>query len=1407
MKTNIALLNRAGPWFGAGLRAAASCAALLLFSTPGSGVERQVLPGHVPKAVARLGLRPVGRLPATNRLSLAIGLPLRNTNALNQLLQDMYDPASPQFRHYLTPEQFTERFGPSKQDYEAVMQFARRQGLEITATHSNRVLLDVAGPVADIEKAFQVTLHTYQHPTEARQFYAPDVEPSVAAGLAVLDISGLNTFALPRPVSHRTSVTGAAHVCSGSGPSGNYMGKDFRNAYAPGVTLTGAGQMVGLVEFEGFYPSDITAYKAMADLPNVPIQVVLLDGFNGVPVAGDGDVFEVEVDIDMVISMAPGLSKVVVFEAGPNRGYHLNDILNAMAANPQIKQFACCWNGFPQSATSDQIFQQMVAQGQSFFMGASDADSLFNNVYNELWGSTPNGGYWPSDDPYVTSVGGTSLTMNGSGASYASEKVWNEGYEPPGFAGCGYLGSSGGSSPVYPIPSWQQGLDMSANRGSTTMRNIPDVAMVAENFVVVWEGSESTGQSGTSFATPLWAAFTALVNQEAAANSEPPVGFLNPALYALGQSADYTNYFHDITVGNNATSTSGGLYPAVPGYDLCTGWGTPKGSNLIYALALPESLGIAPNSNLVFSGPVGGPLNPGALSYSLTNRNGSLDWSLAVDADWLTVAPTNGTLLAGGTNTVITLTPNLLAINPAAGSYTATLYFTNLLDQSVQRRYITLAVFDAPLITSQPTNQSLLEGMTATFSVGTATNALLYYQWQFDSGSGPTNLTNGGGISGSATSALTINNVSPANAGAYSVIVSNAAGSVTSGSASLTIITGQAPAIVSAPASQTILPGATATFTVSGAGDAPLSYFWQLNGTNLAAGGNLSGSATSTLTIRSATVANCGGYSVLITNSYGSVTSTVAVLSLISGVTSPGVALETLYSFTTNAVGYLPFGGLIQANNGSFYGTTSYSGGEGLGTVFQMNANGVVTPLYSFFQNDSDGSHPIAALVQGTNGLLYGTAAAGGDANGDGTVFRISTNGAGTVGWSLSSASSGSVPYGGLVQGQDGNFYGTSLWGGAYGNGMVFRLTAGGSLTGIQSLTKTDGANPACTLVQGADGNFYGTAQNGGTNGGWGTIFKVTPTGLLTSLLSFANTNGALPVAGLTQDGHGTFYGTTYAGGAYGAGTVFKLAADGTFTSLYSFTGGNDGSNCYGGLLLASDGKLYGTTVNGGVYGLGTVFRITSDGTLATLVQFDGYQGANPRCTLMQGADGRLYGTTPNGGANYSGAPDLDIGSIFRLTLPMFLRNPFTQASATATMPYSASLSTNAVTPAGDVLTFAKVSGPAWLSVATAGTLSGTPAGADIGANVFTVSLADTNGWSSTATMSITVVPLPSISLSTQGTNMVLSWSGGQPPYSVQMATDLAGATWQTIAGPMTNTTTLVIPTNTAAFYRVGVGN
>jgi hypothetical protein len=217
------------------------------------------------------------------------------------------------------------------------------------------------------------------------------------------------------------------------------------------------------------------------------------------------------------------------------------------------------------------------------------------------------------------------------------------------------------------------------------------------------------------------------------------------------------------------------------------------------------------------------------------------------------------------------------------------------------------------------------------------------------------------------------------------------------------------------------------------------------------------------------------------------------------------------------------------------------------------------------------------------------------------------------------------------------------------------------------------------------------------------------------------------------------------------------------------------------------------------------VFQITTNGLLTTLFWFNGPNGANPQGTLIQARDGSLYGTAEFGGSQYEGAPQTGDGLVFRLTLPLFLVNPLTQAVATVGVPYAAALSTNAVQPAGDALTFAKVTGPAWLTVAPDGTLSGTPAASDVGPNSFTVSLADTNGWFSAATLNIMVAPSPLImvGLGLQGTNLLLNSDGGQPPYQVQIATNLVNPAWQDFGGPMTNTTLLLAPTNAAAFYRI----
>ena len=437
------------------------------------------------------------------------------------------------------------------------------------------MLLDVEGQVADIEKAFGITMRVYKHPKENRNFFATDVEPSVPSGLRILDISGLNNYSLPHP-NYRLNVSPHGGVPqAGSGPLGTYIGKDFRTAYVPGATLTGTGQTVGLLQFDGYDPNDIITYEVLAGLPNVPLQNVLLDGFSGAPTGNGGEV-EVSLDIEMVISMAPGVSQIIVYEAGPF-GSH-NDILNRMATDNAAKQLSSSWGviGGPK-ATTDQIFQQIAAQGQTFYHACGDSDAFPPGSLDD-----PNTDNEPSDNPFITQVGGTILTTSNSTGAWVSETVWNVG---------GGIGSSGGISSFYAIPSWQQGVSMTNNQGSTTFRNSPDVALTADNvFVVADSGQFLPGVGGTSCASPLWAGFTALVNQQAAASGEPPVGFINPAIYAIGKGPNYNASFHDITTGDNTSPASPNAFFAVPGYDLATGWGTPSGTNLIDILAPPVSV-------------------------------------------------------------------------------------------------------------------------------------------------------------------------------------------------------------------------------------------------------------------------------------------------------------------------------------------------------------------------------------------------------------------------------------------------------------------------------------------------------------------------------------------------------------------------------------------------------------------------------------------------------------------------------------------------------------------------------------------------------------------------------------------------------------------------------------------------
>ncbi len=375
-------------------------------------------------------------------------------------------------------------------------------------------------------------------------------------------------------------------------------------------------------------------------------------------------------------------------------------------------------------------------------------------------------------------------------------------------------------------------------------------------------------------------------------------------------------------------------------------------------------------------------------------------------------------------------------------------------------------------------------------------------------------------------------------------------------------------------------------------------------------------------------------------------TYTMQVSCLLGNCVGPMQSYTVLHHFTS-ASGAHPYAGLVQAADGNFYGTTADGGGHSAGTVFKITPAGALTTLYSFCSqvNCADGLLPQAGLVKGSDGNFYGTTAYGG-ANNDGTVFVITPAGVLTTLYSFDSAD-GANPVAGLVEGNDGDFYGTTYGGGTRDRGTVFKITPSGGLTTLYNFcTKSgcsDGIFPRTGLVQAADGNFYGTTDGGGIYHR-GSVFMITPIGAFTSLHSFNLTDGANPDAGLVQGTDGNFYGTTSAGGIHEWGTVFKITPGGTVTTLHGFTS-TDGSNPVAGLVQATDGNFYGTTNGGGAHTRGTIFQITPGGTLTTLYSFSFTDGSSPMAGLVQATDGKFYGTTYAGGGH-------NFGTVFSLSVP-----------------------------------------------------------------------------------------------------------------------------------------------------------
>ena len=340
--------------------------------------------------------------------------------------------------------------------------------------------------------------------------------------------------------------------------------------------------------------------------------------------------------------------------------------------------------------------------------------------------------------------------------------------------------------------------------------------------------------------------------------------------------------------------------------------------------------------------------------------------------------------------------------------------------------------------------------------------------------------------------------------------------------------------------------------------------------------------------------------------------------------------------------------GLIQGSDGNLYGTSARGGYSNNGTVFQLTPAGVFTVLFGF-DGGSDGGEPTAALVAGTDGNFYGTTQFGGYYN-EGVAFRITPAGALTVLFDFG-GDFGAEPVSSLILGTDGNFYGTTQYGGYYDQGTVFQLTPNGTLNVLFDFGQGYGAQPQTALTLGTDGNFYGTTANGGYYND-GTVFQITTAGTLTVLHDFQGDDGYSPQGALVQLPNAAFYGTTSGGGANDYGTVFQITTSGTLTKLHDFNGA-DGSTPQAALIYATDGNLYGTTYYGGGTDDGTLYQITPAGAITTLVSLGDSTGKIPAGPLLQALDGTLYGTSSRGGGT-------DDGTIFQLNLglPALIQPP-----------------------------------------------------------------------------------------------------------------------------------------------------
>src|SRR5919109_4510637 len=747
---------------------------------------------HVHEAIRNGQARSIGRLSPTQTIRLVLVLPLRNQAALEHFLEELYNPSSPSYRQYLTVEEFTAQYGPSQDDYDAVMRFAEANGLTVVGTSRNRMNVDVIGSVTNIEKAFHLTMGLYLHPTENRTFYAPDREPTANLPFPLWRIAGLDNFSIPHPAGlHHRDQSVTSNATTGSGPSSSFLGSDMRAAYYGGTALTGTGQSLGLVAFYGTNLADLNTYFSNVGQTNhVPVTVLSTDGTSTSCFYPLCDDTEQTLDMTQALGMAPGLSRLVLYVGSSDAA-----IFNAMAtASPLNAQLSSSWTWTPADPSTDNpYFQEFAAQGQSLFQASGDSGAW-------TFGSS----IYPADDQYLTTVGGTDLTTSGAGGSWSSETVWVDG--------------GGGISPDgYAIPSWQTTTASGCASCSKTNRNGPDVSANSNfTFYVCANLSLCTANKygGTSFAAPMWAGYIALVNQQSLANGNKTVGFLNPSLYSIGQGASYSSSFHDVVSGSNG-------YSATTGYDLATGWGSPKGAGLINALAgggsssSPDfSLAASPTSQTVTQG--------NATSYTATvSPSGGFTGSVTLSATGLpsgTTATFNANTISGGSGTS-TMSVATGSSTPA-GTYTLTITGSSssgLTHSTTVTLVVSASGSQNFSISASPSSRTVTAGnrtsySTTVTSLGGFTGSVTLSASGLPSNATATFSTNP--ISGgSGTRTMNVSTSSSTPVGSYTLTITGTSGGLTH-STTVTLVVNSF-SISASPSSQTVTRGNSTIYTAT----------------------------------------------------------------------------------------------------------------------------------------------------------------------------------------------------------------------------------------------------------------------------------------------------------------------------------------------------------------------------------------------------------------------------------------------------------------------------------------------------------------------------------------------------------------------------------------------------------------